>query len=427
MPRFLFSCDKMSRSRLPLCTVGLLPAILAVALLPGCGKKAEGPPPPKIQQVMFTNPVEETISEYEEFTGRTAAVKTVEIRARVSGYLDKVLFADGAEVKAGDVLFQIDPRWFQASADQATANVSQYESRIERLNRQVARATPLIENRVKSQEEFDQYTFDHAEAKATLKGMQAAKELADLNLSYTRVTAPIDGRISRRMVDPGNLVQADETVLTTIVSIDPIYAYFDIDERTVLRLRRLVREGRIKSHRETEITVQVALADEDAFNLSGVVDFVDNQIDPTTGTLRLRAVIANPQRLLSPGLFVRIRFPVGDPHPALLIPEEALATDQGQRFVYVIGDENRVSYRRVQVGMLFGGRRVITDGLSANDRVAVSGLQRLRKDLEVDPKPIVRNNAAGSEGVADSDKASVPESKPAGLSSAPPRSAPTAR
>lgn len=354
----------------------------------GCNRQQAGPPPVKPQQVLFVNPSEETIAEYEEFTGRTAAVKTVQIHSRVSGYLDKVCFADGAEVKAGDILFEIDPRWFKAAADQATANVNQYESRIERLNRQVARATPLIENHVKSQEEFDQYTFDHAEAKATLKGMIAAKELADLNLSYTHVTAPIDGRISRRMVDPGNLVKEDETILTTIVSMDPIYAYFDIDERTVLRLRRLVREGRIKSTRESQVTVQVALADEDEFNLSGVVDFVDNQIDPTTGTLRLRAVIPNPQRLLSPGLFVRIRFPVGDPHPALLIPEESLATDQGQRFVYVIDEKNRVSYRRVKVGMLLAGRRVISEGLDLTDRVAVSGLQRLRKDLEVDPRPM---------------------------------------
>jgi RND family efflux transporter MFP subunit len=370
-----------------------LPVVAALTLT-GCNRQPPAPPGLQLQQVLYTTPVEETIAEYEDFTGRTAAVKTVQIHARVSGYLDKVLFDDGAEVKTGDVLFQIDPRWFQAEADQAAANVSQYESRIERLNRQVARATPLIESRVKSQEEFDQYTFDHAEAKATFKGMVAAKELAELNLSYTRVVSPIDGRISRRMVDPGNLVRADQTVLTTIVSMDPIYAYFDIDERTVLRLRRLVREGQIKSHSESQITVQVALADEDEFNLSGVVDFVDNQVDPTTGTLRLRAVIPNPQRLLSPGLFVRIRFPVGDPHPALLIPEEALATDQGQRFVYVIGDENRVAYRRVKVGMLFAGRRAITEGLSATDRVAVTGLQRLRKDLEVDPRPQVNESLA---------------------------------
>jgi RND family efflux transporter MFP subunit len=409
---------------------------LAVAILPGCMKKAEGPPPPKVQQVLFTTPMSETISEYEEFTGRTAAVKTVEIRARVSGYLDKVAFEDGAEVKTGDLLFQIDPRWFKASADQATANVNQYESRIERLNRQVARATPLIENRVKSQEEFDQYTFDHAEAKSTLKGMMAAKELADLNLSYTRVLSPIDGRISRRMVDPGNLVRADETVLTTIVSMNPIYAYFDIDERTVLKLRRLVREGRIKSHRESEITVQIALADEEKFNLSGVVDFVDNQIDPTTGTLRLRAIVPNPNHLLSPGLFVRIRFPVGDPHPALLIPEEALATDQGQRFVYVIGPDNRVAYRRVTVGMLLGGKRVINEGLGVEDRVAVTGLQRLRKDLEVDPRPVANDSLAEAttspkpEAGSPQAEAEAPpraEAKAAGLSAAPPPASPTAR
>ena len=385
----------------------------------GCNRKAAGPPPVKLQQVLFTTPVEETVSEYEEFTGRTAAVKTVQIHARVSGYLDKVLFEDGAEVRAGDLLFQIDPRWFKAAADQATASVSQYESRIERLNRQVTRATPLIENRVKSQEEFDQYTFDHAEAKATLKGMIAAKELAELNLSYTRVTSPIDGRISRRMVDPGNLVRADQTVLTTIVSMDPIYAYFDIDERTVLRLRRLVREGRIKSHRESEITVQIALADEEAFSLTGVVDFVDNQVDPTTGTLRLRAVIANPTHMLSPGLFVRIRFPVGDPHPALLVPEEALATDQGQRFVYVIDQSNHVVYRRVKVGMLLAGRRVITEGLAIDDRVAVTGLQRLRKDREGDPRPGQREPGASGPPPA------VPNAT--GLSSAPPPAGPTAR
>ena len=372
----------------------VLVLVIVGPTISGCGRAEGGPAAVKPQQVMYVTPAEEVVSDYEEFTGRTAAVKTVEIRARVSGYLDKVHFADGAEVKAGDLLFQIDPRWFKAEADQAGANVSQYESRIERLGRQVARAAPLIENKVKSQEEYDQYTFDQAEAKATLKGMIAAKELAELNLDYTRVTSPIDGRISRRMVDPGNLVRADETILTTVVAMDPIYAYFDIDERTVLRLRRLVREGRIKSTRESQVTVQVALADEDEFNLSGIVDFVDNQIDPTTGTLRLRAVIVNPQRLLSPGLFLRIRFPVGEPHPALLIPEEALSTDQGQRFVYVIGEKNRVVYRRVKAGTLRAGRRVITEGLTATDRVAVTGLQRLRKDLEVDPRPVPRDEVA---------------------------------
>ncbi len=287
----------------------LVLSLAALVPLAGCNRQAAPPPAAKVQQVMYTTPSEEVVSEYEEFTGRTAALRTVEIRARVSGYLDKILFEDGKDVKEGDLLFQIDDRWFRAQADQAAANLNQYEVRTERLDRQVKRATPLIENRVKSQEEFDQYTFDHAEAKATLKGLMAAKELADLNLSYTRVTAPISGRISRRMVDPGNLVRADDTMLTTIVGMDQIYAYFDIDERTVLRLRRLVREGRIKSTRDSKVTVQVALADEDEFNLSGLIDFVDNQIDPTTGTLRLRAVIANPQRLLSPGLFVRVRLP----------------------------------------------------------------------------------------------------------------------
>ena len=372
-------------------SVGAL--LLAVA---GCNARtdAQQQPPPKPPEVFYTTPTQETVTEYDEFTGRTAAINTVELRSRVSGYLDKVLFTDGTEVKERTLLFQIDPRQFQAESERASANVSQAKAHFDRLDREVARDKPLVANRTITPDQFDQVTSDRAEAEASWKAAIAANDTADLNLSYTQITAPVSGRISRRLVDPGNLVKADETPLATIVSLDPIYAYFDLDERTVLKMRRLLQERRLKTTLQAQVIVQVALADEDDFTHSGVVDFFDNQIDPTTGTLRLRAVIENSDHLLLPGLFVRLRFPIGDAHSALLIPEEAIATDQGQKYVWVIGEGNKVSYRRVKPGLLHNGRRVIEDGLKADDRVVVTGLQRLRKDLQVDPKPQTETESA---------------------------------
>ena len=267
------------------------------------------------------------------------------------------------------------------------AVVDQTQARIERLKRQEQRANKLFHTHAITAEEYDLATFDLAEAQASLNAAIATKELAELNLSFTNVTSQISGRISRRMVDPGNLVKADETPLTTIVSMDPMYAYFDIDERTVLRLRRLLQAGKIQSMDESKLNAQFALADEEKFSLTGEINFLDNQIDPSTGTLRVRAVIANPKELLSPGLFLRLRLPVGNPHRAVLVREEALGTDQGQRFVYVIDDKDEVVYRRVKVGLLTGGRRVIDEGLQPSERVVVTGLQRVRPGIKVAPKP----------------------------------------
>ncbi|HEY2839902.1 MAG TPA: efflux RND transporter periplasmic adaptor subunit [Pirellulales bacterium] len=398
--------------------------VVALALIGGaawgCNRHPAPAGPPKPQDVMFTTPVEDVITEFEEFTGRTFSVKSVDIRARVSGYLEKVEFVDGADVKKGAPLFEIDSRSYKAAAAQAASTVDQYLARIERMERSVARAKQLmeVEKKAISIEQYEQQQFDLAEAKATLQGMIAAKEMADLQLSFTKVTAPFDGRISRRMVDPGNLVQADSSTLATIVALDPIYAYFDIDERTVLKLQRLVHEGVIKATRESKVEVQVALADDPDFKLRGIVDFVDNQVDQTTGTLRMRAVIPNQDRLLTPGLFVRLRFPVGDPHPALLIPEEALATDQDHRFVYVIDNQDHVVYRPVKIGVLIAGRRVITEGLQPTDRVAVTGLQRLKKNAPVIPKPWVnRNDAVASPEQPAMPPTAQPASPPAGQSS----------
>ena len=368
---------------------------LAIGLgyLSGCQRAQPKIVAAKLPDVVVEYPVEEVVTDFQEFTGRTVAVYTVEIRARVSGYLDRVSFQDGADVKAGDLLFEIDPRSYRAEVERADANIAQFKSRLERLVRVEDRGRKLVAGHNITDEQFDQMVFDREETEASLKAAVAAKDLADLNLSFTRITSPITGQISRRMVDPGNLVRADETALTTVVSVDPIYAYFDMDERTLLQLRRLIQQGRIKAASESQVMAEVALADEDNFTLRGAINFMDNQVEATTGTLRVRAVIANPDELLSPGLFVRIRIPVGAPHRAVLVREEALGTDQGQRFVYVVDSANEVSYRRVKIGMLNGSRRVIEEGLKPGERVIVTGLQRVRPGIKVSPKTATANVA----------------------------------
>ena len=215
--------------------------------------------------------------------------------------------------------------------------------------------------------------------------------MAKLNLDFTEVKAPISGRISRRMVDPGNLVRADDTMLTTIVSLDPMYAYFDIDERTLLKLRRLTAEGKIKARDDGNvIPVWVGLSDEEEFPHAGEINFTDNRVDPSTGTLRVRGVLPNPKpRLFSPGMFVRIRLPVGEPHQAILIPEKAVGTDQGNKFLYIVDGEDKVVYRPVKTGSLNEGMRVVTDGLKAGERVIVIGGQRVRQGAPVDAQPFI--------------------------------------
>lgn len=364
----------------------------ALTLVAGCQKDAPKPAAAALPEVMVANPVEEQVTEYEEVTGRTWATDTVEIRARVTGYLDKVYFQDGQEVKAGDVLFEIDPRWFQAELAKATAGVRQAEAHVNRLVNQEARLKKQLPSKVVTVEEYEATTFELAEAKASLASAKASEDLAVLNLGYTRVTSKLKGKIGRRMVDVGNLVKADDTALATVVSLNPIHAYFDLDERTVLRLRRLIQEGKVQNPQEVALPAQIAVADDPDYKLKGTINFIDNQLDGSTGTLRARADIYNQDGLLSPGLFVRLRVPIGEPHPAVLVREEALGSDQGQRYVYVIEptkDEKTgttddvVKYRRVKIGMLLGGRRVIEEGLRPNERIIVTGLQRVRPGSKV--------------------------------------------
>ena len=365
----------------------LLILFLGVAVC-GCGRvpqKAEAPPPPEVN---VSTPVTRDITDFEEFPGRTEAVKTITVRARVTGYLEKVLFKEGAEVTEGEGLFEIDRRTYQADYDRAAANLAQAKAHLTRLEADFKRAQSLITTHAISQAEFDQSMGDRNEAEASVKVAEAALHTSSLNLDFTRVLAPISGRISRQLIDPGNLVKADDTAMTTIVSQDPVYAYFDVDERTTLRIRRLIRSGQIKSAREHESKIGLALADEEGFPHAGTINFIDNQTDPSTGTLRLRGIFPNADRILSPGLFVRIHVPIGEPHRSLLISERALGSDQGQKYVYVVDDQGEVAYRRVQVGALSDGLRVILSGLQPGERVVLSGLQRIRPGIKVVAKDI---------------------------------------
>lgn len=379
----------------------IVAAALACLAAAGCAKTQAKPAEPPPDEVLVALPTSGEITDYEEFIGHFEPVYAVEVRSRVNGYLDKVNFKDGDEVEKGAVLFEIDSRPYQATFENQTALVEQAKARFARMTNDHRRADALLERNAIGREEYDRIQGDFAEARASIGAVKATLDMAQLNLDWTKVTAPISGRLSRRLVDPGNLVQADVTPLTTIVSLDPMYVYFDVDERTLLKLRRLIAEGRIQSRTQAELPVLIGLADEAPnFPHTGTIDFSDNRIDASTGTLRLRGQISNPKpRLFSPGLFARIRLPVGKPHQSILISEQAVGTDQGRKFVYVVqdtkvkdkktGQEREaevVSYRPIKVGSMNNGLRVVDEGLKIGERVVVSGLQRVRPGKEVVPR-----------------------------------------
>jgi RND family efflux transporter MFP subunit len=368
---------------------------LLCATAGGCGRDQsaqQGQPGPT--EVVVTEPVTKEVTDYEEFIGHTEAMPMVTIRSRVTGYLDKVFFREGSDVKQGDQLFLIDPRPYQAALDQAVAQQRLAEANAKLAEAEYRRTQHLSRTGAASPEDVEKALATRDTANAQVKASQADVESRQLNVVYTKVTSPIAGRTSRPLIDPGNLVVADNTALTTVVTLDPMYAFFDVPERVVLRFRRMVRQGKVQSAREAQIPLRLGLADENGFPHEGTIDFVDNQQDRSTGTLWVRGVFPNKDRFLTPGLFCRVQLPVGKARPALLVPEKALGTDQGQRFVYVVNEKNEVVYRRVQVGSLHGGLRVVTDGLSPGERVIVSGLQRVRPGAPVDPKPADDKGAA---------------------------------
>ena len=369
-----------------------LPLLLACVFVAGCQQNA-APKANKNPKVVVAYPAVDRVVDFHDFTGRLEAVKSVEIRSRVSGYINEALFKDGDIVKEGTLLFQIDPRPFAADLRQAEANleVTRAEENLQVKN--VERAHQLLLARSIAREEFDTTTAALAKAKANVGAMIAARDRAQLYLDFTRVTSPVTGRMSRRLVDPGNLILADTTILTSVVSENPMYAYFDVDERSYFDILDAIAPGTKVWPENAKLPVLMALANDKDFDRVGAIDFVDNRVVATTGTVRMRGVFPNDQGYLKPGFFIRIRLPVGSSYKAIVIPDEAIQNDQERKFVWIVNAKNEVEYRSVRIGQSLREYRVIlpaekgkegAEGLSVSDRVIVSGMQRVRKGIVVD-------------------------------------------
>ncbi len=363
--------------------------VLALPLvLAGCAPTHPEQSAPVPMAVTVSKPVEREVTDYSDQTGRTAAVDSVEVRARVWGYLEKVNFKEGTVVKKDDVLFKIDPRTYLAALAQAKGNLESGEAKLARLESELRRAEVLVKKETIAVQEYEKSIYDRDQAKAAIVTLKGNLDQTQLDLDFTKVKAPVAGRVGRALVTEGNLVQSGQaggTLLTTLVSVDTMYAYFDVDEGTVLRVRTLIREGKANSAREVALPVYLGLANEKDFPHKGVIDFVDNQVNPKTGTLRLRGLFPNKDELLAPGYFVRIRVPIGFPYKALLISDRAIDTDQGNKVVYVVDDAKKVAIRPVRPGGLHGGLRAV-EGLQPGERVIVTGLQQVRPGMVVEPK-----------------------------------------
>ncbi|HEX6610898.1 MAG TPA: efflux RND transporter periplasmic adaptor subunit [Hyphomicrobiaceae bacterium] len=350
------------------------------------GKQQAAP----IATVSVSRPIVEEIIEWDEYTGRFDAVDTVDVRARVSGYLDQIAFKDGQMVQKGDLLFVIDPRPFERVRDQARAELAQAQTRADNLVADVERGKPLLERRIMSEKMYEDRANLLREAQAAVKVAEAKVAAAELELSFTRMTAPLAGRTSRATTSQGNWVSAgslsNTTVLTTIVSQDPIHIYFDVSENNYIKYKRLAERGETRSAASPGANVEIALPDETSFNHKGRLDFIDNRLDAGTATLRVRAEIENKAQLFSPGMFARVRLAGSGKAPAILLPDEAIATDQGSKYVLVVAEDGSVSRKTVRLGPLSGGLRVVRDGMAANDWVVVKGLQLARPGQKVQTK-----------------------------------------
>jgi RND family efflux transporter MFP subunit len=347
--------------------------------------------PPPAPTVSVSQPLSREITEWDEFTGQFEAVDMVEVRARVSGYLTEVKFRDGEVVKRGDVLFQIDPRPYEAALAAARAQLAQASAQAELASRQLARTTELRNKGFETGVNYDQRTSDLKVATASAEAAKAAIRTAELNLEFTRITAPISGRIGNRQVSVGNLVNGGDgsntTLLTTIVSLDPIYFGFDMSEADYLAYQRAAALGRMKSTRDDTVGVQLHLVDERGWPHEGRMNFVDNRVDRMTGTIRARAVFANTDLFLTPGQFARIRIPGSEPHTAVLVPDAAVVTDQARKLVMVVDGDGSVEPRVVRPGPSYRNLRIIRSGLAPTDRVVIDGLVRAQPGAKVTPRP----------------------------------------
>jgi multidrug efflux system membrane fusion protein len=370
-------------------------AVVMALLLAGCDQdqpQASSKAAPPAPVVSVAKPAKGEIVEWDEYTGRFDAVQTVEIRARVSGYLNEVRFKDGQLVKQGDLLFAIDPRPFERALEQAKAELFAATTKVENANLDVARGQPLIERKIISDKTFDDRMSLLRDAQAVVKVSEAKVRSAELDLSFATITAPISGRISRTLVTAGNWISAGSvsgaTLLTTIVSQDPIYIYFDVSENNYIKYKRLAERGVGAGAADVGASVEVALNDEPGFPHKGKLDFLDNRLDQGTGTLRARAVLPNKAGLFSPGLFARVRVTGTASYEALLVPDEAIGTDQTNKYVYVVDNDGTVVRRNVALGPLVGGLRVVREGVAGGDWVITKGLQRARPGIKVTMKEV---------------------------------------
>ncbi|GGC84187.1 efflux RND transporter periplasmic adaptor subunit [Chelatococcus reniformis] len=386
----------------------VLPSVALVAALAACNEPATKPPgaggagaaAPPAPVVTVAKPVVKQVTEYDDFTGRFEAVDSVEVRSRVSGYLSSVEFKDGAVVKKGDLLFVIDKRPYQAATDQAIAGVNSAQARVQFAKSDLERAQSLQKTGNITEQVLETRRQTALVAQGDLAGANAAVVSAKLNLEFTEIRAPVSGRIGRKLISEGNLVTADSTLLTTIVSLDPIYFYFDIDERSYLAYQRLNRNrgtgGSIASD------VLVGVTDERQPTRKGKLDFLDNRIDQATGTLRARALVPNPDLFLAPGMFGTVRIPGSDPYRGVLVPDVAIATDQDRRLVWVLGADDTVSPKVVRPGPRIDGYRLIRSGLDGSETIVINGLQRLRPGIKVKPEmkelPPTAPDPAGANG-----------------------------
>lgn len=379
---------------------------IGIAVVLGCSK---GPPqvaPLQAPVVPVSQPVQREVTEYIDFTGRTDAVNTVNIVPRVTGYLVKMPFKEGSIVKKDDLLFEVDPRPYKAQLEQAEGQVKLYRAQLKLAQTTLERDIGIAKTPgAVSPQQLDQDRAAVEQADASVKAAEASLEVYRLNLSFCSVTSPIDGMVARYYLTLGNLVNQDQTLLTTVVSLDPMYAYFDMDEPTLVRIRQAIAAGKISTPQANTLRVFMGLQGETGHPHEGTINFVNNQVNPSTGSIAVRGVFANPVlkenvRLLSPGMFVRIHLPLGAPQPGVLVVDRAIGSDQGLKYVYVIDAQNKAQYRRVTLGPLQpDGLRVVTDGLKPGEWVAVGALQQIRPNVQVEtekiPMPTVGQPGAG--------------------------------
>lgn len=368
-------------------------AVAITVLLTGCeaqsDEAASMPPPPEVD---VAEVVVEPVTLWESFTGRVASPETVDLRPRVSGYIDEVAFEEGELVKAGDLLFQIDPRPYEAQKQAASAELALANSQLDLARSEAGRARTLLESRAISREEYDQRNTALMSARARVQAAQAALDTAELNLQYTRVTAPVSGRTGRALVTQGNLANADQSLLTTVVSVDPVHVYFEADEQSAFSSRQLLANGQPRG-------VRISLGGEGGGQYKGELDFVDNHLNPGTGTLQYRAVLNNLDGLIKPGQFARVEMPVSELDQALLVSRKAVLTDQDRRFVYVVDEQNRVAPRQVTTGRQVDDLQVIREGLNHGDLVIINGVQKVfGAGMQVKPQLVAMKESARGEG-----------------------------